>query len=230
MIKIQEDDFEILHCSFPRTGTQWIRCVVNDYLTEVGFKYKWDFSHCSRSFIFNEFPGGYLYSYDPTVFHFLSDQAYFTTLEGSYRHLFYTYSLDYKRAVYASFRKITNPVKSTGLYARHFLEVYMQHSEHIESIISKHDYPWVTKFNYEDFLNDPVNKFSEAIGSITLQNVIVDKDILNKIIEDWPDKDQIAGKIEYHIEPDYEEKYEEFLNNHGTMLDEAYESTQIRNT
>tara|TARA_R110000824_G_scaffold67083_3_gene173771 strand:- start:3071 stop:3391 length:321 start_codon:yes stop_codon:yes gene_type:complete len=106
----------------------------------------------------------------------------------------------------------------------------MQHSEHIESIISKHDYPWVTKFNYEDFLNDPVNKFSEVIGSITLQNVIVDKDILNKIIEDWPDKDQIAGKIEYHIEPDYEEKYEEFLNNHGTMLDEAYESTQIRNT
>lgn len=239
MIKIQEDDFEILHCSFPRTGTQWIRCVVNDYLTEVGFKYKWDFSHCVSWHEENR------YVYEPMVFALIPEEKYVRNSNGVYRHYFYTHRLDYKRVSYSNLRKIINPSRSTKWYAKHFLEVYMQHSEHIESIISKHDYPWVTKSNYEDFLNDPVNKFSEAIGSITLQNVIVDKDILNKTIENWSDKNSISRKTEYHnelcdtgrgqnyrkyLEPDYEEKYEEFLNNHGTMLDEAYESTQIRNT
>jgi len=239
MTKIQEDDFEILHCSFPRTGTQWIRCVINDYFTKVGFKCKWDFSHCVSWHEESR------YSYEPTIFSLIPEVKYVQNAKGVYRHYFYTHRLDYKRVSYSNFRKIIDPARSEKWYAKHFLEVYMQHTEHIESILSQYNYPWVTKLAYEDLLNDPINKFSEAIGSITLQNVIVDKDILNKTIENWSDKNSVARKTGYHselcdtgrgqnyrkyLEPDYEDKYEEFLNNHGSMLDEVYESAQICNT
>jgi len=239
MAKIQEDNFDIIHCSFPRTGTQWIRCVVNDYLDRVEFKYKWDFSHSVSWHKENR------YSYEPIIFSYIPKEIYFRNSKGAYRHYFYTYRLDYKRVAYSNFRKIIDPARSAKWYARHFLEIYTQHTEHIESILSKGNYPWVTKFTYEDLLNDPVDKFSEAIESITLQNVTVDKDTLNKAIENWSDKSSVPNKTEYHnelcdtgrgqnyrkyLEPDYEEKYEEFLNNYGVMLDEIYESTQICNT
>jgi hypothetical protein len=119
----------------------------------------------------------------------------------------------------------------------------MEHTNHIESILSKYDYPWVSKFVYEDFLNDPVDKFSEAIESISLQNLTINKDILSKAIQNWSDKKAISLKTIYHkeldeqnqnyrryLEPDYEDRYEEFLNEYGDMLDKVYESAKLCNT
>ena len=232
-----QDDFEIVHCSFPRTVTQWIRCIINEYLTKVDFKYKWDFSH---SVLWNK---GNFYSYRPVMFSCILNKKYFENARGVYRHYLYTHRLDYKRVSYSNFKKILEPTRSTKWYAKHFLEVYIEHTNHIESILSKYDYPWVSKFVYEDFLNDPVDKFSEAIESISLQNLTIDKDILNKVIQNWSDKKAISLKTIYHeewdeqnqnyrryLEPDYEDKYEEFLNEYGDMLDKVYESAKLYNT
>ena len=88
-----------------------------------------------------------------------------------------------------------------------------------------------------------VDKFSEAIESISLQNLTIDKDILNIVIQNWSDKKAISIKTIYHeewdeqnqnyrryLEPDYEDKYEEFLNEYGDMLDKVYESAKLCNT
>ena len=212
---------KILYTSFPRTGTVWTEKILIEYLDSIDFNYSITSHHS-------------LWTPYPMDLHTPITRA---TVEAA-EICFHKRRRNHKRTIFSNLERFKIAYSDRASEVEmlcNIFDTYVNYHRRWSSYINK--YPHTRPIYHEDMLEQKEDYLSPILKD---SGIYVDKDKLKKCFDKYSTKKAVSkvhikrqgeaslgNHMIQYLEPDYEERYEKFLDEWAEKLDDKLERFEI---
>ena len=211
----------ILYTSFPRTGTVWTEKIITEYLDSIDFNY----SIVAHHGMWTNYP--------------MDLQSPITQETVAKAEIcFHKRRRNHKRTLFSNLERFkiaySDRASETEMLCNIF-DTYVNYHKRWSGYINK--YPHVRSIHHEDMLEQKEDYLSPILKD---SGIDVDKDKLKKCFDKYSTKKAVSkvhikrqgeaslgNHMIQYLEPDYEERYEKFLDEWGDIINDRLKRFKI---